>query len=96
MKNTACLVGNSSSGIREGAFIGTPCVNVGTRQSGRERGQNVIDTPDEENAIYEAIMKQIEHGPYSSETIYGDGHAGEKIADILSKVEVNIQKRIAY
>ncbi len=96
MKNTACLVGNSSSGIREGAFIGTPCVNVGTRQNGRERGQNVIDAADEENAIYEAIEKQIAHGPYSSETIYGDGHAGEKIAEILSKVDVSVQKMIAY
>ncbi len=96
MKNTACLVGNSSSGIREGAFIGTPCVNVGTRQNGRERGSNVIDAADEENAIYEAIMKQIEHGPYESEPIYGDGHAGERIADILSKVNVEVQKMITY
>ena len=96
MKNTACLVGNSSSGIREGAFIGTPVVNVGTRQNGRERGQNVIDAPDEENAVYEAIKKQLEHGPYVSEPIYGDGHAGEQIAEILSKVEVPVQKRIVY
>ncbi len=96
MKNTACLVGNSSSGIREGAFIGTPCVNIGTRQNGRERGSNVIDVPAERGAILEAVKKQIAHGPYPSEPIYGDGHAGEKIADILSKVEVEIQKRITY
>ncbi|MCR4909445.1 MAG: UDP-N-acetylglucosamine 2-epimerase (hydrolyzing) [Lachnospiraceae bacterium] len=96
MKNTACLVGNSSSGIREGAFIGTPCVNIGTRQNGRERGSNVIDVPAQRSAILEAIKKQIAHGPYPSEPIYGDGHAGEKIADILSRVEVEIQKRITY
>ncbi len=96
MKNTACLVGNSSSGIREGAFIGTPCVNIGTRQNGRERGSNVIDTPAERGAILEAVKKQIAHGAYPSEPIYGDGHAGEKIADILSRVEVEIQKKITY
>ncbi len=96
MKNTACLVGNSSSGIREGAYIGTPCVNIGSRQNGRERGQNVIDADTDEDQIYEAIEKQIAHGPYPSEPIYGDGHAGERIADILSKVEVNVQKRIVY
>ncbi|SFL12898.1 UDP-N-acetylglucosamine 2-epimerase/UDP-N-acetyl-D-glucosamine 2-epimerase, UDP-hydrolysing,TIGR03568 [Lachnospiraceae bacterium KH1T2] len=96
MANTACLVGNSSSGIREGAFIGTPVVNVGTRQNGRERGVNVIDAADEENAIYEAIQKQLAHGKYDSEPIYGDGHAGERIADILSKVEVPVQKMITY
>ncbi len=96
MKNTACLVGNSSSGIREGAYIGTPCVNIGSRQNGRERGKNVIDSAPVENEIYEAITKQISHGPYGSEPIYGDGHAGERIADILSKVEVEVQKRIVY
>lgn len=96
MKNTACLVGNSSSGIREGAYIGTPCVNIGSRQNGRERGQNVIDTAPAEDEIYEAIEKQIAHGPYESQPIYGDGHAGEQIAEILSKVEVNVQKRITY
>ena len=96
MKNTACLVGNSSSAIREGAFIGTPSVNVGTRQNGRERGKNVLDAPDQEAAIYEAIQKQLSHGPYPSEPIYGDGHAGEQIADILSTVEVPVQKMITY
>ncbi len=96
MKNTACLVGNSSSGIREGAYIGTPCVNIGSRQNGRERGQNVIDAGPDENEIYEAIEKQIAHGPYPMEPIYGDGHAGVRIADILSRVEVPVQKRIVY
>ena len=96
MNNTACLVGNSSSGIREGAFIGTPCVNVGTRQEGRERGSNVIDTPCDRKAIAEAIRKQIAHGKYASEPIYGNGTAGKKIADILATTEVEIQKRITY
>ncbi len=96
MNNTVCLVGNSSSGIREGAFIGTPCVNVGTRQNGRERGDNVIDTSNDREMIYQAIEKQISHGKYPSEPIYGDGYAGERIADILNSVNVNVQKRIMY
>lgn len=96
MNNTACLIGNSSSGIREGAFIGTPCVNVGTRQNGRERGNNVIDVNDNVEEIYRAIEKQIQHGKYDSEAIYGDGHAGERIADVLSHVDVSVQKRITY
>ena len=56
----------------------------------------MIDAPWDEDKIYEAIEKQIKHGPYKSEPIYGDGHAGVQIADILSKVEVKVQKRIAY
>ena len=96
MNNTACLIGNSSSGIREGAFLGTPCVNIGTRQAGRERGSNVIDTICQREAITEAINKQIAHGKYKSEPIYGDGTAGIKIADVLYRTEVKVQKRITY
>ena len=57
MNNTACLIGNSSSGIREGAFLGTPCVNVGTRQAGRERGSNVIDVACNRAEILQAVKK---------------------------------------
>ncbi len=96
MKRTLCLVGNSSSGIREGAFIGTPAVNIGTRQAGRERGENVLDIDYSENNIIKAIKSQIDHGPFQSKKIYGDGFSGEKIAKILSSKKVSIQKRITY
>lgn len=97
MARTACLVGNSSSGVREGAFIGTPVVNIGTRQAGRERGPNVIDVDHETGAVVEAIEKQLEHGRYASESTYGDGRAGERIAEVLAKTdEVAVQKRITY
>ena len=43
LKNAGCILGNSSSGIRESAFLGTPSVNIGSRQHGRERGKNVVD-----------------------------------------------------
>lgn len=96
MKRTACLIGNSSSGIREGAFIGTPVVNIGSRQDMRERGPNVIDVGHERAEIAQAIQRQIAHGPYAMQPIYGDGKAGERIADVLSKCEVSVQKRITY
>jgi UDP-hydrolysing UDP-N-acetyl-D-glucosamine 2-epimerase len=96
MKRTACLVGNSSSGIREGAFIGTPVVNIGTREVGRERGKNVTDAPHEAEGIAEAMRRQIAHGPYDMEPIYGDGKAGERIADVLARVHPAVQKRITY
>lgn len=96
MKRTACLVGNSSSGIREGAFIGTPCVNVGSRQTQRDRGANVIEVPGTVEALSGAIKTQLAHGPYESDPIYGDGKAGVRIADILSTKIVDVQKRITY
>lgn len=97
MKRTKCLVGNSSSGIREGAFIGTPCVNIGTRQNRRERGMNVIDVENHEAQIEKAISKQIEHGIYPMDPIYGTGNAGLQISEILANLNsVNIQKIITY
>ena len=56
MSKTSCLVGNSSSGIREGAYIGTPVVNIGTRQSRRERGKNTIDCDYKKEEIYNSIL----------------------------------------
>lgn len=96
MKQTACLVGNSSSGIREGAFIGTPCVNIGSRQTMRERSNNVIEVETSLDAIEAAIRQQIAHGPYNMAPIYGDGTAGRQIAEVLSTKMVQVQKRITY
>lgn len=96
MARAACIVGNSSSAIREGAFIGTPAVNVGTRQTGRQRAANVVDAPYDREAIGDALAAQVAHGRYAAEPIYGDGRAGERIADVLSRVEVSVQKRITY
>jgi len=96
MRRTACLIGNSSSAIREGAFIGTPAVNIGTRQAGRQRGRNVIDVGYDREEIIEAVRRQLSNGRYESDPIYGDGHAGERIANILASCSWRLQKRITY
>jgi UDP-hydrolysing UDP-N-acetyl-D-glucosamine 2-epimerase len=96
MRKTSVLVGNSSSAIREGSFIGTPAVNIGSRQQGRQRGANVIDVGYDAGEIASAMRAQIEHGRYEHEPIYGDGHAGERIADILSRCEISLDKRMTY
>jgi UDP-hydrolysing UDP-N-acetyl-D-glucosamine 2-epimerase len=96
MEKTSCLIGNSSSGIREGAFIGTPVVNIGTRQNARDRGLNVLDVNYDKLEITNAIERQVAHGKYSMNPIYGDGKAGIRIAEILATEEVNIQKCITY
>lgn len=96
MKHAACLVGNSSSGIREGAFIGTPVVNIGSRQDSRECGSNVIHVDSDMVEIKNAIEIQIKHGKYKSEPIYGNGDAGIKIANVLSNCNWQIQKKITY
>ena len=97
MSLTACLVGNSSSAVREGSFIGTPAVDVGSRQQKRMKGLNLMEVPSERNAVAEAIRQQLTNGRYAGAALYGDGAAGWKIADILAKTEVpNVQKVINY
>ncbi|MCW0234944.1 MAG: UDP-N-acetylglucosamine 2-epimerase [Ferrovibrio sp.] len=96
MARTACLVGNSSSGIREGAFIGTPVVNVGSRQDQRERGHNVVNASHTKSDIEKAITDQIKHGKYAPDPLYGDGRSGERIANILATASISIQKHITY
>ena len=94
--NARCLVGNSSVGIREGAYLGVPVVNIGSRQCGRDRGANVLDAPYCQGAIGAAIRAQIAHGPLPSDPLYGNGDAGERIADLLGRVPFGVEKRLTY
>lgn len=94
--NSRCLVGNSSAGIRESSFLGVPVVNIGSRQSGRDRGRNVMDVGYDGHAISGAIQNQVSNGRYSSDVLYGNGQAGQRIAQLLSEVPLLIEKRLTY
>jgi len=98
MKYASCLVGNSSSGIREGAYIGTPVVNIGSRQNGRERGKNVIQVNYEAKNIYNALRKQVnKNSRYKQSNIYGDGNAAKKIINkLVTLKKISVQKKIRY
>ena len=92
----ACIVGNSSSGIREAAYLGTPSVNIGSRQHGRERGRNVIDVEYGAAAIAQAVRAQLAHGRYAPDHLYGDGRAAERIVEVLRHHDFRVQKTISY
>lgn len=94
--NAKALVGNSSVGVRECGFLGVPVVNIGTRQAGRDRGPNVIDVAYERDAIGAAIEQHLANGLYASDPLYGDGKAGERIADVLATAPLAIEKRLTY
>lgn len=91
-----CLVGNSSVGIRECAYLGVPVVNIGTRQAGRQRGPNVMDTDYDASEIARAIKAQMAHGRYNSAATYGGGNAGAKIASELRRMPLTFAKRITF
>ena len=94
--NSKCLVGNSSAGIRESAFLGVPVVNIGSRQNRRQRASNVVDCEYSKNDIKNSIEFQLKNTRYDSEHIYGDGYAGKKIANILAKIDLIFHKTIVY
>lgn len=96
MMHTACMIGNSSAAIREGSFLGTPSVNIGTRQEGRTHGSNVIDCAYDYASIVRAVQRQLGHGRYLSHPLYGSGNAGKKIADILARCPLSVEKRMQY
>jgi UDP-hydrolysing UDP-N-acetyl-D-glucosamine 2-epimerase len=96
LKNADCLIGNSSVGIRECAFLGVPVVNIGSRQAGRDRGANVMDVDYNKAQIKEAILTQIKNGHQQKDSIYGDGTAGKKIADLLASVPLQFDKKLMY
>lgn len=89
---TSCAIGNSSSFIREGAYLGTPAVMIGSRQNNRDRDNNVLEVGVEAAAIKAAIEKQIKNGRYASSGMFGGGNSGEKIAAILASTQPNVQK----
>lgn len=97
-KETCVWVGNSSAGIIESASFGTPVVNVGLRQQGRLHTQNVIDTPMSEEAIKNSIKKCLFDQRFRQKlknikNPWGDGKTGEKIVDLLEKLEINDKLR---
>jgi len=96
MLSCACAVGNSSAPLREGAFIGVPTVNIGTRQQGRDRADNVMDAGCNRREIVAAVQRQLAHGRYPSSQLYGDGGAGVRIAKILTDAPLRVQKRLSY
>jgi UDP-hydrolysing UDP-N-acetyl-D-glucosamine 2-epimerase len=94
--NSKGLIGNSSVGIRECAFLGVPVINIGTRQNARDRGQNVIDVDYDRNAISAALQKHQTSERPGPSYVYGGGDAGEKIADLLASLPLKFHKTIQY
>lgn len=96
LNHARCLIGNSSSGIRECEYLGLPVVNIGSRQNTRERGANVVDVGYDAKAILKAVRAQIAHGLFPSQHIYGDGNAGAKIAGVLATAPITLEKVMTY
>lgn len=93
LRHARVMVGNSSAGILEAPSMGLPVVNIGIRQRGREHGDNVIFTDYDAGEIAAAITRATTDEGFRAlvaqrRTPYGDGKAGERIAEVLRTVEL--------
>jgi GDP/UDP-N,N'-diacetylbacillosamine 2-epimerase (hydrolysing) len=104
LKNSSVLVGNSSSGIIEAPSFGVPVVNIGSRQRGRQRGENVIDTGHNPDEIELAVNRALHDNDFktkvkTADNPYGDGDSSGRIVKILKNIEITpdlLQKRMMY
>ncbi len=93
--DSLAIVGNSSVALRECSSLGVPAVNIGTRQRGRERGENVIDVGYSVNAISSGIEHALKL-PRVSSSLYGQGDAGTRIANALATLPLTSSKMLTY
>lgn len=91
----SALVGNSSAGLIEAPFLGTPTINVGDRQRGRPRADGVIDVAPDQDSIAEALSlaRRLEPRlvPFLP-TVYGDGHAALRIVELVKSMKLETTK----
>jgi UDP-N-acetylglucosamine 2-epimerase len=93
LAHAACLVGNSSAGIKECSFLGTPVVNIGARQQGRLSGAHVVHAGHDAAEIAAAITSQLAHGRYEPSRIYFRENASDRVVDLLATTPLYTQKR---
>ncbi|MDP3735569.1 MAG: UDP-N-acetylglucosamine 2-epimerase [bacterium] len=87
------LVGNSSAGIKECSYLGIPVVNIGSRQRGRMRAENVCDVTEESDAIRSAIEEQLAAGRYAPSELYHADGTAQNIAATLASAPLCTEKR---
>jgi UDP-N-acetylglucosamine 2-epimerase len=91
-KSTQVMVGNSSFGIREASFMAIKTLNLGSRQNGRQRAENVIDLSVGDN-LFERFKVIVGHERPTASGLYGDGFAGKRAAEIISSWSPTLKSR---
>lgn len=97
LKKTKCLLGNSSSGLREGCYIGVKNICIGTRQNGREIGKNTIMIKSDYKSIFNSLKNVLDSKKkFKKDYRYGKGNSGKQIVNILEKIEISSQKKLNF
>lgn len=104
LKNSKCILGNSSSGIIESSTFKVPCINLGFRQHGRLKPKNVIDVLKIEqsklkNAYNLSQSKKFKKVIKNIINPYGDGNSSQKIINLLKRTKIDKKlmfKKLTY
>lgn len=104
MNSVDMMIGNSSSGIIEAPTLKTPVINIGERQSGRERSVNIVDVDPDKTSILKGIEfvlndQELNNKLKNCKNKFGEGNASRKIVNILKEVEIDnnlLRKQITY
>lgn len=86
LNNSKAIIGNSSTGIRESSYLGIPTINIGNRQEGRERHNNVLDVKKLNIKKFKLIKNHISKD-FKSSQLYGSGKSGKNISKIISNLK---------
>ena len=84
MAHCACMISNSSSGIREASSFGVPVINIGHRQVDRERNQNVIDIEDRYEELEPNIRQYMKYR-FQKQNIYFKPNCAQQIAKKITQ-----------
>ena len=93
LKECSAIIGNSSSGLLEAPYFGTPCINIGNRQRDRFQGRNVINACDERFEIKAAFDKtqqeKFQFNSKESTNPYGDGKSSARIIKLMKSIDLS-------
>jgi UDP-N-acetylglucosamine 2-epimerase (hydrolysing) len=85
MKNAACMVGNSSAGVREAPFLGLPSLDIGTRQSNRSDAPSVTACEASDSAVILDFLATHWGRPADRHEGFGQGSAADRFVEVLAR-----------
>jgi UDP-N-acetylglucosamine 2-epimerase (hydrolysing) len=83
MKNAACMVGNSSAGVREAPFLGLPSLDIGTRQTNRASAPSIFSAEAGDAEAIAAFLRDQWGRPHAPHTEFGEGRAADRFLSVL-------------
>ena len=88
LKNSQCMIGNSSAGIKETPFYGLPSINIGNRQNARYFAKSIINADYSSEQIYNAIQTAVKSNKLERDSYFGEGNSTEKFISLLENEEI--------